>query len=108
MAIMAVLFAHLRWPASWQVNFPDLGYWGVQLFFALSGFLITSRLLEEYDQRGRIQWTDFYLRRAFRILPPAFCVLAVLAALGLALHAIPMSASQLLATKPSSCCLWRS
>src|SRR5579871_3767896 len=95
---MAVLFAHLRWPASWQGGFPDLGYWGVQLFFALSGFLITSRLLEEYQQRGCIRWPDFYLRRAFRILPPAFCVLAVLAVLGLVLRAIPMSPSQLLAS----------
>jgi peptidoglycan/LPS O-acetylase OafA/YrhL len=75
-----------------------LGNWGVQLFFALSGFLITSRLLEEYDQAGHIRWGDFYLRRAFRILPPAFFTLSVLAALGLGLHLIPMSAHQLLAS----------
>jgi peptidoglycan/LPS O-acetylase OafA/YrhL len=97
-AILAVLFAHLRWPPAWQEKLPDLGYWGVQLFFALSGFLITSRLLEEYDQTGRIRWVDFYVRRAFRILPPAFFTLAVLAVLGLGFHLIRMTKTQLLAS----------
>ncbi|HEY3939667.1 MAG TPA: acyltransferase family protein, partial [Bryobacteraceae bacterium] len=56
---------------------------------SLSGFLISSRLLEEYDQRGRIRWADFYVGRVFRILPPAFCVLAAVTLLG-ELHVIPM------------------
>lgn len=55
------------------------GALGVNLFFAISGYLITTRLLAEKGLRG------FYVRRAFRILPPAFVYLAavaVLAALG--------------------------
>lgn len=96
-AILAVFFAHLRWPVSLQRDYTELGNWGVELFFALSGFLITSRLLEEFDQLGCVRWTDFYIRRAFRILPPAFGLLAVLATLGLVLHLIPVTASQILA-----------
>ncbi len=46
------------------------GYLGVDVFFVLSGFLITSLLLEEWDRRGgQISFRDFYTRRALRILP---------------------------------------
>jgi peptidoglycan/LPS O-acetylase OafA/YrhL len=55
------------------------GRMGVLIFFALSGYLITSRLLDEYRKKGRISLRNFYLRRAFRILPPALTYLAVLA-----------------------------
>ena len=67
----------------WKVP-PALGQHGVGLFFALSGFLITSRLLDENALRGRISLRDFYIRRAFRILPAALVVLAALAGLGVA------------------------
>ncbi len=96
-AILAVLCAHVRQPPGWP-SFPELGNWGVQLFFALSGFLITARLLEEYDQRGQIRWKEFYIRRAFRILPAAFFTLLVLAILGLGMHLIPMNVKQLSAS----------
>jgi peptidoglycan/LPS O-acetylase OafA/YrhL len=49
---------------------------GVGIFFVLSGFLITSLLLREYDATGRIDFYDFYLRRTFRILPPLYAYLA--------------------------------
>lgn len=45
------------------------GYVGVDLFFALSGFLITSLLYEEWDRTGRISLRRFYERRARRLLP---------------------------------------
>ena len=44
---------------------------GVLIFFALSGYLITDRLLAEYRMAGTISLRNFYIRRAFRILPPA-------------------------------------
>jgi peptidoglycan/LPS O-acetylase OafA/YrhL len=62
------------------------GALGVDIFFGISGFLICSRLVAEQRRRGRISLPQFYLRRAFRILPPYFtylAVLAVLAAVGL-------------------------
>ena len=52
---------------------------GVAIFFALSGFLITTRLLDERDAFNQIGIRKFYLRRAFRILPPYLLYLASLA-----------------------------
>lgn len=46
------------------------GSLGVQLFFGISGFLICSRLLDEEKNGGTINLKSFYIRRAFRILPP--------------------------------------
>jgi peptidoglycan/LPS O-acetylase OafA/YrhL len=61
------------------------GYIGVDVFFVLSGFLITSLLLEEHDARGRISLIGFYARRARRILPALLALLlAYLAVVGLA------------------------
>lgn len=57
----------------------DLGVLGVEIFFGISGLLICSRLLEESVKRGRISLSNFYIRRAFRILPPAWLYLFVLA-----------------------------
>ncbi len=61
-----------------------LGMLGVQLFFGLSGFLITSRLLDEEQRHGSVSLQSFYLRRTFRILPAAFAYLLVVGLLALA------------------------
>jgi peptidoglycan/LPS O-acetylase OafA/YrhL len=97
-AILGVMCCHIQWPLPYSIGRVFiLGGWGVQLFFALSGFLITSRLLDEYDQTGKIRWGDFYIRRVFRILPPAFFLLSVLAVLGLGLRLIPLDGKSILA-----------
>ena len=62
----------------------DTGDRGVQLFFALSGFLICTRLLREESTRGAISLRSFYLRRLVRIQPAALAYLLVIALLGLA------------------------
>jgi peptidoglycan/LPS O-acetylase OafA/YrhL len=57
------------------------GFLGVDIFFVLSGFLITSLLLDELANRGRIALADFWIRRARRLLPALIVmVLAVVAA----------------------------
>ena len=55
------------------------GFLGVDVFFVLSGFLITSLILEEFDRSGRIDFAKFYLGRARRLLPPLVLMLAVVA-----------------------------
>jgi peptidoglycan/LPS O-acetylase OafA/YrhL len=52
------------------------GFLGVEVFFVLSGFLITSLLLSEWRARGRIDLRHFWLARARRLLPALFAVLA--------------------------------
>jgi peptidoglycan/LPS O-acetylase OafA/YrhL len=55
------------------------GYIGVDVFFAISGFLITSQLLREVDRSGAVNIAGFWARRARRILPAALLVLMVIA-----------------------------
>jgi peptidoglycan/LPS O-acetylase OafA/YrhL len=88
-AIAAVLFCHGLDQAKYPFAMP-LGLAGVLLFFSISGFLITCRLIEERALTGTVSFRKFYVRRAFRILPPAVFYLAVIAALGL-VGVIPFS-----------------
>jgi peptidoglycan/LPS O-acetylase OafA/YrhL len=69
LAVSLVVAVHL-WPA--QVTG---GYIGVDVFFVISGFVISSQLIREIDGTGRIQLVQFYARRARRLLPTAFMVL---------------------------------
>ena len=61
----------------------QLGAFGVDIFFGLSGLLISALLLEEYNRNGSISLSGFYTRRIFRILPPCFAFLLVAGLLGL-------------------------
>lgn len=77
-SIALVVAAHSNWnktyPIIWRVSYGNLG---VRVFFVISGFLITTLLLQEQAQRGRISIGHFYIRRAFRILPAAYIFLAI-------------------------------
>lgn len=53
---------------------------GVDIFFAISGFLICTLLLNEKNQTGSIRLKSFYIRRTFRIVPPLFAYLATVTA----------------------------
>jgi peptidoglycan/LPS O-acetylase OafA/YrhL len=88
LAIAAVLIDHVV-AESYHYKHPTLfaltrvGPNGVSLFFAISGFLICSRLIEEEELLGSINLKGFYLRRACRILPAAFSYLAMIGVLGM-------------------------
>ena len=57
------------------------GYLGVDVFFVLSGFLITSRLLEEHELTGRIDLVRFWRRRVRRLAPALLIMVCVVTAL---------------------------
>src|SRR5690606_15380166 len=72
-AILLVVLFHARVP-----GFAG-GFTGVDVFFTLSGYLITALLVREFETSGRISLRNFYARRVRRLLPA--CVLVVLATL---------------------------
>src|SRR5262249_54912752 len=53
------------------------GYVGVDVFYVVSGFLITGLLWRELTETGRVRFASFYARRARRLLPAAMLVLAL-------------------------------
>jgi peptidoglycan/LPS O-acetylase OafA/YrhL len=83
-SIFLVLGWHLnsedRVPGAWFISY-YYGTLGVQIFFVISGFLITWLLLAEEAQVGSVSLKSFYARRALRILPVQFAYLSVLALL---------------------------
>ena len=73
LSVIAVIFYHAGF--SWMHG----GFFGVEVFFVVSGFLITSLLLDERDRSGHTNLAQFWLRRARRLLPALFTVLAAVA-----------------------------
>lgn len=73
-AVLLVLLAHFDNPAT--NPFSGAGAVGVTLFFTLSGFLITSLLLEQRERTGRLSFGTFYRRRALRLLPALYATVA--------------------------------
>lgn len=69
LAVVAVVLYHA------QVPFFAGGYVGVDVFFVISGFLITTKLLESTAEHGRVNFVSFYGRRVRRLLPAAIVVL---------------------------------
>jgi peptidoglycan/LPS O-acetylase OafA/YrhL len=82
-AILLVLFDHIQFAVLHRYIRPwtQTGGHGVTLFFVLSGFLITSKLIER-----PIDLPRFYVRRAFRLMPVAWSYLAALLVAGYLLH----------------------
>ena len=68
-AVLAVILYHL------DIGIFPGGFLGVDIFFVLSGFLITSILIQEIEQTGRIDRAQFYIRRIRRLMPALFLML---------------------------------
>lgn len=75
-AVLAVVLYHAGLPLI------SGGYVGVDVFFVISGYLITSLLATEYGEAGRIDFVAFYSRRVRRLLPALYVVVFASIALG--------------------------
>ena len=65
-AVIAVIIYHI------DANYLPGGFLGVDLFFVLSGYLISSLIIKEYKSTGTVNLYNFYVRRARRLLPALF------------------------------------
>ena len=81
LSLLLVIAGHVRTGLPIKQYFS--GGLGVGIFFVLSGFLITILLLREELVMGRVSLGAFYIRRAFRILPPYFLTIGVYLLIGL-------------------------
>ena len=76
LAVLPVLIFH-----AWPALLPG-GFVGVDVFFVISGYLISGILFRQLQRTGRIDFTDFYAKRIRRIIPNLLCVLSFTAAVG--------------------------
>lgn len=87
LSILLVLLFHGTWfhfspeggssnPVLW--HYLHSGHYGVSIFFSISGFLITSRILKEIESLGEFNARDFYIKRFFRIIPPYILYIFIL------------------------------
>ena len=80
-SVIAVIWHHVGGPLPVDWPIVEAGHHGVTLFFAISGFLITTLLLRERQRTGHIDLKAFYIRRTLRIFPLYYAVLALYVAL---------------------------
>ncbi len=91
-SIILVMLFHGTWfylspegvipsPRLWEIL--QKGSYGVSIFFSISGFLITSRVLKEIETHGNFNAKEFYIKRFFRIIPPYFFYILVISTLSL-------------------------
>lgn len=81
-SILLVLIHHTEFITPISFSILRGGFLGVDIFFVLSGFLITSILVEEFEDTGTLSFLRFYIRRALRLLPAVAAVLLFSAAVG--------------------------
>jgi peptidoglycan/LPS O-acetylase OafA/YrhL len=73
LAILGVLFRH----SAWDNRLARTGWIGVDLFFVLSGFLVSGLLFQEYKKYGKVRIGRFLIRRGFKIYPTFYIFLIV-------------------------------
>ena len=71
LAVLAVIIYHV------DVNYLPGGFLGVDLFFVLSGYLISSLIIKEYRKTGSLNLYNFYIRRVRRLLPAVYFMITV-------------------------------
>ena len=76
-AVLLVLGIHVPHYRLWA----RVGWTGVDLFFVLSGFLISGLLFRDYQEHGSIDWKRFLIRRGFKIYPSYYMFLWIAAIL---------------------------
>jgi len=81
-AVLAVMFYHCGIFFNGYTPLVIGGFLGVDIFFVLSGFLITSVLIREKSRNGGISLRNFYLRRIYRLVPAYWLFLFILVLLG--------------------------
>jgi len=82
LSIIGVIWFHSWWSTPYYPTLASLpvlrqGEWGVHIFFAISGFLITTLLLREQNRSGTISVRDFYIRRSLRIWPLYYATVVI-------------------------------
>ena len=81
LAIMLVFFFHYfilsGGKPNWLPDYAKFGWTGVDLFFVLSGFLISSQLFLKIKQEKKISYKEFFLKRFFRIIPAYLVVVGI-------------------------------
>ena len=71
LAVLAVIIYHV------DVNYLPGGFLGVDLFFVLSGYLISSLIIKEFRKTGTVNLYNFYIRRARRLLPAVYFMITI-------------------------------
>lgn len=96
LAILMVLFGHsLRYGPGWTEIFPawfatnvvESAFYGVSIFFAISGYLITGKFIRASSEGLHVDPRDFYIKRIGRIIPPLTLLMVFTAALAVAMGA---------------------
>ncbi|MBU0278323.1 acyltransferase family protein [Gemella sp. zg-1178] len=72
LAVISVIIYHM------MPNHLPGGFLGVDLFFVLSGYLISSLIMQEYSETGKISLSKFYIRRARRLLPAVYLMISII------------------------------
>ena len=75
-AVLAVVFYHAKF-RFYNIEFFEGGYLGVDIFFVISGYLISRNLFKEYINTNSINFKSFYLRRVKRLAPIFFTVITI-------------------------------
>ena len=76
-AVLMVIWHHTTSKLFAGIQILHLGYLGVEFFFVISGFLITTLLLREKEKTGKISLKHFYIRRSLRIFPIYYTIILV-------------------------------